>query len=575
MKKIIFAAIAILLALIIVEGFFRLTQKPEKIQSPPSPIEFQQITRPVIKVVPEDHRAYVSMNFSDHLTTLSYPKSKTTFRVFVFGGSATRGLGFPHNGSFSGRLSGMLGAAFPNKRIEVVNLGAVGYSSNQVKELAKEVLKNGDPDLMVIYSGNNEYLDVKAKIATEKVDALGLLKSRKKLIDRFATARKIRSLLPEKKPQADPAMEILSTYLEIPMTESDHTFVINRFEQNLGAIADQCKAAGVPLVLSTLIACPVPNFEGYFIPRRERIDFDRMQLLYQAVGWARLGRWDRAKQVMGEISWVGPVLDLVRVNEAGGVRGLDRLPQQSRRALVDLAEQLIPEYEKSGDMGEPDKYALAICYRLTRREDQLQKLLETVTDYHRPAQKTDSLVSRFVFAQFLDSESYHQAFADLWRFDTRNNKAGPKINEAVRKVAGDKGVILADVEKNLGDWIEPSPWKYLLDYCHLNFEGNFQVADLIFKAAEKAGALPGKPARTDFYETLFLPDLEWLKEKGHDFRSRDKWLGFYFRVCYAYCRPPANQSDYEMYFQQDEKAGADLALVAVFKKNRDWYEKMF
>ncbi len=80
------------------------------------------------------------------------------FRVFVVGGSAA--AGFPHGAelSFSGWLERRLTAALPGLPIEVVNAAVAGYSSRRVLVAAREIA-GYEPDLVVVYSGHNEWAE--------------------------------------------------------------------------------------------------------------------------------------------------------------------------------------------------------------------------------------------------------------------------------------------------------------------------------------------------------------------------------------------------------------------------------
>ena len=90
-------------------------------------------------------------------------KPEGALRVVTFGGSATAGLGFSPNVTFSRELERALRAAYPGRHIEVLNLGIVALASKQVKLLVDEVARLHDADAMVVYSGNNEFLEVHAQ----------------------------------------------------------------------------------------------------------------------------------------------------------------------------------------------------------------------------------------------------------------------------------------------------------------------------------------------------------------------------------------------------------------------------
>jgi tetratricopeptide (TPR) repeat protein len=81
-------------------------------------------------------------------------KPKSTYRIFVLGESAAMGDPDPAY-SFSRYLEVMLAQRFPEMKFEVFNTGSVAINSH-VGLLIAEGLKKLQPDLVILYSGNNE-----------------------------------------------------------------------------------------------------------------------------------------------------------------------------------------------------------------------------------------------------------------------------------------------------------------------------------------------------------------------------------------------------------------------------------
>ncbi len=80
-------------------------------------------------------------------------------RVFVLGGSAAAGWPF-HLGdtNMSALLERKLRKLYPDRSIEVINMGAGTYASHRVKLIMEEVLRY-HPDAVFLYNGNNEFLE--------------------------------------------------------------------------------------------------------------------------------------------------------------------------------------------------------------------------------------------------------------------------------------------------------------------------------------------------------------------------------------------------------------------------------
>jgi len=81
-----------------------------------------------------------------------------TYRIFCLGGSTTYGRPYNDTTSFSGWLRQLLPAAERNKKWEVINAGGISYASYRVAHLIEELV-NYQPDLFIIYTGHNEFLE--------------------------------------------------------------------------------------------------------------------------------------------------------------------------------------------------------------------------------------------------------------------------------------------------------------------------------------------------------------------------------------------------------------------------------
>ncbi|MEE4273962.1 MAG: tetratricopeptide repeat protein [Thermoanaerobaculales bacterium] len=103
------------------------------------------------------------------------------FRIFCVGGSTTFGRPYDDATSFCGWLRELLPVADPHRRWEVINAGGVSYASYRVAVLMEE-LADYEPDLFVVYSGHNEFLERRTYpqiIATpEAVRGLGSMVSK-------------------------------------------------------------------------------------------------------------------------------------------------------------------------------------------------------------------------------------------------------------------------------------------------------------------------------------------------------------------------------------------------------------
>jgi len=99
-------------------------------------------------------------NKKDYFNRQSFPLEKApgTYRIFSLGGSTTYGRPYDDSTSFSGWLRELLPAVDRNKNWEVINAGGISYASYRVAKLMEELIQY-QPDLFIIYTGHNEFLE--------------------------------------------------------------------------------------------------------------------------------------------------------------------------------------------------------------------------------------------------------------------------------------------------------------------------------------------------------------------------------------------------------------------------------
>jgi Tfp pilus assembly protein PilF len=97
-------------------------------------------------------------------------KDENTYRIFCVGGSTTYGRPYMDPLSFCGWLRTYLQAADPSRRWEVINAGGISYASYRVARVMDE-LKDYQPDLFIVYSGQNEFLEQRSYGALQELPA--------------------------------------------------------------------------------------------------------------------------------------------------------------------------------------------------------------------------------------------------------------------------------------------------------------------------------------------------------------------------------------------------------------------
>ncbi len=85
-------------------------------------------------------------------------KGADTYRIFTLGGSTTAGRPYDDKVAFARWLGLYLNELDPSRDWQTINAGAISYASYRVVLLMKELVRY-EPDLFVVYTGHNEFLE--------------------------------------------------------------------------------------------------------------------------------------------------------------------------------------------------------------------------------------------------------------------------------------------------------------------------------------------------------------------------------------------------------------------------------
>lgn len=114
------------------------------------------------ETVEVDGRAYHQVShpeaYRGRRVRIPVDKAPGTLRVFCLGGSASAGWPHPPEEIYSAYLERALREAYPDRRVEVFNVSAHAYAAYRVRLIFDQVV-DLEPDALVLYSGNNEFLE--------------------------------------------------------------------------------------------------------------------------------------------------------------------------------------------------------------------------------------------------------------------------------------------------------------------------------------------------------------------------------------------------------------------------------
>ncbi|MBN2806733.1 MAG: hypothetical protein JXR22_08745 [Prolixibacteraceae bacterium] len=188
-------------------------------------------------------------------------KPDTCYRIFVLGGSSTRGFPYQAGTSFPRILYYRLQDAYPHLRIEVVNLSASAINSYTYIDQVDEILDH-KPDLMLLYGGHNEYYGVMGVGSVDKGGNARWMKLLRIKLVHLKTYQllqgaflKIKLGVSDK--QADEAETLMSRIVkdkEIIYGSKLYHKGIEQFSKNVEAVVKKAGQQNVPVLMSELVS---------------------------------------------------------------------------------------------------------------------------------------------------------------------------------------------------------------------------------------------------------------------------------------------------------------------------------
>lgn len=321
---------------------------------------------------------------SHHFHPFATEALPDTFRVAVLGGSAAHGYGVLEPAAFPHRLEQILQRALPSTDVQVINLGTVAWSSQQLLWAARQIWSVSRWDLLVIYSGNNELLELsswksflppgehrrytRTLLANQRLGhlrtyaALHRLFAKEKLHLLRNTQNEPLSEVIEGDPTiedapsvggaeerdgleigVDPIQEIPAMHLDemqaVPKTErarmgeAELTYAARTFTHNIGKVVELARRHGTPVVLMNPAANDFQDPAWFPYGGEDGAAFDA--LMEEANAALRDGRMDDMLGVVDRALAMHPEDPRAAFTRAQGLAMSGR--PEAARALYDLA----------------------------------------------------------------------------------------------------------------------------------------------------------------------------------------------------------------------------------------------
>lgn len=285
--------------------------------------------------------------------SFSLRKPEGAFRFFSFGGSTTYGRPYLNDSSFTHWLGSLISRYGDGRPIEAINAGGISYASYRVTRLMEEMAAYS-PDLYIVYSGHNEFLESRTFAALKDEDALlrkvraYLHRSRVYSLVQRGISRVARSGTAGKTILGD---EVAAKNEEIGGPELYHrdpefrAGVIRQYRQGIEKMVDIARRRGIPLIL-----CTVPsNLSGVSPFKSEHrvgmspAELQRWEGLFNAGSTAlQDGRFDEALVLLSKAEEIDAEFAMLHFLKGQSLQALGR-PDASYQAFCRAKqEDIVP-----------------------------------------------------------------------------------------------------------------------------------------------------------------------------------------------------------------------------------------
>lgn len=184
------------------------------------------------------------------------PGPANRYRVVFVGASTVQGFPYPRRLAAASFLQAMLADAWPERAVEVVNLGITSIASFAVAQVVEDGLALA-PDLVVVYTGHNEFYGLYGAGRHQRLQYFWRQLHLTHLMDR---------LIGDIGPKTD-LIKMAAERGAVPLHSPGRARAEQNLCANLRRVSRLCERAQVPLVLCTVAAndagfAPVGSTEG-------------------------------------------------------------------------------------------------------------------------------------------------------------------------------------------------------------------------------------------------------------------------------------------------------------------------
>ena len=249
-----------------------------------------------------------------HPFVMPVRKPEGTVRIFILGESAAQGTPNPAFG-FGRILEQLLQSQYPQRRFEVINAAMRGINSHIVLPIARECARH-EPDLFLIYAGNNEIVGLHAPGPDSGILNRNLTLIRMVQAVRATRVGQLLSAVLEARARDHPPTQDMDFFRSrrIALDDPGRQRVYQFFQANLDDICEVTTDSGAPVILSTVAVNlkDMPPLASLHRPDLAAADREKWETAYARGAEAEnQGHWQEAlKSYDAAASWDDHFADL-------------------------------------------------------------------------------------------------------------------------------------------------------------------------------------------------------------------------------------------------------------------------
>lgn len=248
-------------------------------------------------------------------------KTAETFRIVVLGESAA--MGDPDSSyGFSRYLEVMLRERYPNIKFEVINTGSVAINSHVVLPIAEGLAKH-QPDLFIIYSGNNEVVGPYGPGTVLTAGGMSLPAIRASIFYHSTRIGQLITQLGTPKREWGGMAMFMDKQARASSARMQHVY--SNYEQNLRDTIEVARKSGARVIVST-VATNLEDCAPFASLHRENLTADELRswtaLFQQGVALENSGSYAEALKLYNSASAIDAEYAELEFRIARSVRGL-------------------------------------------------------------------------------------------------------------------------------------------------------------------------------------------------------------------------------------------------------------